>query len=53
MNIDELNPYDRKETTPEVVLIQIWDDLGNLEEKEKLNCEYCKKLFNYLNKRYD
>ena len=53
MKIDELNPYERKETTPEIVLISIWDDLGDIKELGQLDCEYCKKLFNYLDKRYD
>lgn len=52
MKIDDLNPYERKETPAENVLIHIWDDLGNIKEFGQLNCDYCKKIFKYLNQRF-
>ena len=53
MKIDELNPYERKETSAEIILINIWDDLGNINDSKLLNCEYCKKIFEFLDKRFD
>ena len=52
-NIDKLNPYEKKETDAEIVLIQIWDDLDNINKENKLECDYCKKILNYLKIRYD
>ena len=52
IKFDKLNPYEKKETTAEIVLITIWDDLGNIKELGQLNCENCKKIFNFLEQRY-
>ena len=53
MKIDKLNPYERKETTAEIVLIKIWDDLDNIRNDGLLTCEYCKKILKYLDVRFD
>lgn len=50
MKIDDLNIDDA--TDDFAIVVNIWDDLGNMEEKGILKCDYCKKLLNYLNKRF-
>ena len=48
MKIEYINIINIDEK-PEIVLIQIRDDL---RKKEITDCEYCKKLLDFLNKRY-
>lgn len=52
MRIDKLDKYEKNETDAEIILIMIWDDLGNMKESDQLNCKYCKKIFEYLNQRF-
>lgn len=47
MKIDNL---DINERDAFAIVISIWEDLGNIEV---IDCEYCKKVFKYLDEWFD